>query len=832
MAFDNPQEDTPSFLEKVKDRLRPMYHKWVAFKTARPKTAWLGLIGGSTFLFGFIFIFTFYALIRFEIIDELPSGNDLAAIENSIASEVYSEDRQLLGKYYIQNRINANLEDISPVLVNALVATEDARFFEHGGVDFRSWFRVFFKSILLQDDDSGGGSTLSQQLAKNLYPRKRYRFLSLPVNKVREMIVARRLERIYSKKELLAMYLNTVSFSDNTFGIKVATKRFFNTNPKNVRAEEAAVLVGMLKGTSIFNPINHPERSLKRRNVVLSQMNRYGYLVGNPIDSLQALPLNLSYKKEGNTEGTATYFREHLRLELNKLLKDHKKEDGSNYNLYKDGLKIYTTIDSRLQLFAEEAVAEHMRDLQATFFRHWKQGKPWGSDKEIQKIVEQTPLYQRLKKEGKPKGIIDEVLRQPKKMTIFTWDGDQEKEMSVVDSIKYYQSLLNTGFLATNPRDGRIKAWIGGIDNKYFQYDHIKSKRQPGSTFKPLVYAAALQQEIPPCEYNYNRLVTYTEYDDWTPENSDGKYDGVYSMEGALSNSVNAVTVDMMMRVGIASVKTLAQQMGISSTIPDVPSIALGTAEVSLYDMVQVYSTFANQGARQALSFIRRIETKEGEVLIDFDEEERVTEQVLTPAQAMMMTKMLQSVVDSGTARRLRFRYDLQNDIAGKTGTTQNHSDGWFIGYTPDLVAGAWVGAESPAVRFRTIALGQGANTALPIWGRFMKKVYGHPAFKASYQSTFPTLPDSIQWQMDCPPYLADMPIYEALPLLEGEETIENVFDWIFKNKRGEEIKINEGPSTQEENRKKQTPKAKKRRTKPKKKKKKKGLFKRIFGGN
>ena len=494
-------------------------------------------------------------------------------------------------------------------------------------------------------------------------------------------------------------------------------------------------------------------------------------------------------------------------------------------------MKIYTTIDSRLQTFAEEAVAEHMRDLQATFFRHWKQGKPWGSDREIQKIVAQTALYQRLKKEGKPQGIIDEVLKQPKKMTIFTWDGDQEKEMSVVDSIKYYQSLLNTGFLATNPRDGRIKAWIGGIDNQYFQYDHVKSKRQPGSTFKPLVYATALKQEIPPCEYNYNRLVTYTEYDDWTPENSDGKYEGVYSMEGALSNSVNAVTVDMMIRVGIDSVKALARQMGISSTIPSVPSIALGTAEVSLYDMIQVYGIFANQGERRSLSFIRRIETNEGEVLIDFDQEEHIGEQVLTPEQAIMMTRMLQSVVDSGTARRLRFRYDLQNDIAGKTGTTQNHSDGWFIGYTPDLVAGAWVGAESPKVRFRTIALGQGANTALPIWGRFMQKVYQHPAFRASYQSTFPELPDSIQWQMDCPPYLPEMPVYEALPLLDEEETIENVFDWIFKNKKGDKKKINEGPSIREKSNKRKGPRIKKRKTKPKKKKKKRGLFKKIFGG-
>ena len=835
MNSENFQESTPSRWEAIQTKFEPIHAKWLAFKTARPKTAWTALIGGGLGIFACLFVLVFYSLIRFGALGSLPSQEELMAIENSIASEVYSEDEQLLGKYYVQNRVNTNLEDISPILLDALVATEDVRFFDHSGVDFRSLFRVFFKSILLQDDDSGGGSTLSQQLAKNIFKRKRYKILSLPVNKVREMIIARRLERIYSKKELLALYLNTVSFSDNTFGIKVATKRFFNTNPKEVRPEEAAVLVGMLKGPTRYNPLRHPERSLERRNTILRKMNRYGYLVKSSIDSLQTLPLELQYNREGITEGNATYFREHLRLEVEELLENHTKEDGTPYNLYRDGLKIYTTIDAKLQNFAEEAVAEHMSELQATFFKHWQGGKPWGTDKDIQKIARTTSLYKRLKAADKPAGIIQDLLNQPKKMRIFTWDGEQEKEMSVLDSIKYYQSMLNTGFLAVNPKDGRVKAWVGGIDNKYFQYDHIKSTRQPGSTFKPLVYATALQQGIAPCEYNYNRLVIYSDYDDWKPENADGKYEGVYSMEGALSNSVNAVTVDLLMRVGIDSVKQLAHRMGITTDIPSVPSIALGVADVSLYDMINVYSTLANEGVRQELSFLRRIETNEGEVLIDFELEEKEKERILSMDHALMMTNMLQSVVDSGTARRLRFRYNLHNDIAGKTGTTQNHSDGWFIGYTPDIVAGAWVGAESPKVHFRSLSLGQGANTALPIWGRFMTKVYKDPKFKSWYQSKFTPLSDSIQLAMNCPPYLPDMPVYEPLTFFEEIDTIGNVFNWMLDRKeRRKRLQLNEKPTIREriDDLKERSKERKKKAATKRKKKKKKGLFKRIFGKN
>jgi penicillin-binding protein 1A len=796
--------------------------KWLLLKAQHPKTAWFALIGGSLSLLSLLFVLSLYISIRFEFFDTLPSTKELKQIENNIASEVYTEDGLLLGKYYIQNRVNASLEEISPDLLNALIATEDARFFDHNGIDVRAWFRVFFRSILLQDDTGGGGSTLSQQLAKNLYARKKYWALSLPVNKIREMIIAKRLERIYTKKELLTLYLNTVSFSDNTFGVKVASKRFFNTNPKDIKLEEAAVLVGMLKGTSFYNPLTHPKRAQNRRNTVLAQMEKYGYLQKGLVDSIQARPIKLSYAKEGNTEGSGTYFREHLRLELKDLLKDYKKEDGSSYNIYTDGLKIYTTIDARMQRYAEEAVQEHLSKLQTQFFKHWKRRFSKEMRKEIEKRVIKTALYQRLKKEEKPQAIIDSLFRKPHNRTVFTWKGEQERPISKLDSIQYYFLMLNTGFLAMDPSNGHIKAWVGGINNKYFQYDHVKSKRQVGSTFKPLVYATALENGFHPCDYFHNKLTTYTDYDDWQPENSDGVYGGVYSMQGALSKSINAITVDLIMQVGIDSVKQLAQSMGITAPIPTVPSIALGAVDASLYDMVKVYGTLANKGLRPEPQYIRRIETKFGEVLLDLEEAPIEFERVLDEETAQTMTNMLQAVVDSGTARRLRYQYHLISDIAGKTGTTQNHSDGWFMGYTPHLVAGAWVGAESPKVHFRSLSLGQGANTALPIWGRFMNKVYKDPQFSHWKEATFDPVPDSLFWELDCAPYLDEMP--NEWDWEDLEENPSNIFEIIFGKRNEEEIETENRTRTNRNDHKRSKP------LKKKKKKKKKKFCERIFG--
>ncbi len=710
---------------------------------------------------GMVMVFSLIAAVYLGFFGPLPTYAELRDIQNNTASEVYSEDGVLLGKYFVENRINADFEEIPINLINALIATEDARFFEHSGVDFRAWLRVFVKSILLFDRSSGGGSTLSQQLAKNLYPRKDYSILTTPVNKIRETFVASRLEKTYAKEELLNLYLNTVPFGENVYGIKVAAQRFFSKSPEDLRTEEAAVLVGMLKANTYYNPVRHPERAQQRRNVVLSQMAKYDYLEQSVADSLQELPLEVHYQRDGNSRGLATYFREHLRQELEEILADMRKPDGSGYNIYTDGLKVFTTIDARMQRYAEEAAQEHMSKLQATFDKHWAKGSPWGSDDVLQQAIRQTQRYQQLKSAGRSEAEIREIFESPVTMVIFDWEEDEVvRKMSPLDSVKYYLSLLNMGLLAIEPQTGLVRSWVGGINHKYFQYDHVKSHRQVGSTFKPIVFAQALENGMLPCEYTENKLVTYTEYENWTPENANREYGGVYSMEGALSHSVNAVTVGIMMRAGVDSVRQLARAIGIPGPIPDGPAIALGAVDASLMDMVRVYGTFANRGRRPDLHYLDRIETSDGETIAKFERPNpRRFPRIIKPEHADMMISMLESVVDSGTARRLKYEYRLYNDIAGKTGTTQKQTDGWFLGFTPNIVAGVWVGADNPSVRFRSMRLGQGSNTALPIWGRFMRKVYNDPQLKKLKYAKFSEPNDTIRALMQCPPFLEEMPI-------------------------------------------------------------------------
>ena len=550
------------------------------------------------------------------------------------------------------------------------------------------------------------------------------------------MYVARRLEKVYSKDELLNLYLNTVPFGGNVYGVQVAARTFFNASAADVKIEEAAVLVGMLKANTYYNPVRNPESAKGRRNVVLGQMAKYEYLPQEELDSLQALDLVVDYHRDSNNEGLATYFREHLRQKLESLVANYERPDGKTYNLYTDGLKIYTSIDSRMQRYAEEAVQKHLGKLQKDFDKHWKGRKPWGSDKVIQKEMQRSDRYKKMKEQGFSEEEIEEAFGKKVKMRIFTYEGDEVREISPLDSIKYYYCLLNAGFLAMDPANGFIKAWVGGIDHQYFKYDHVKSRRQVGSTFKPLVYTTALQSGIKPCDYTNNQQVMYTQYDDWAPENSDGKYGGVYSMEGALRNSVNSVAVDLIMRTGIDSVRRLAHLMGISSEIPKAPAIALGAVDASLYDMVQVYGTYANRGVKAEPRYLLRIESSDGELIAEFEPRQK-PQRIISNLDADMMTRMMEGVVDSGTARRLRYAYKLPGAIAGKTGTTQSHADGWFMGYTPKLVAGAWVGGEYPQVRFRSLSLGQGANTALPVWAEFMKRVYRDKDFKRWKEADF-----------------------------------------------------------------------------------------------
>ncbi len=763
------------------------------FKADFPKIAFMLKSLGRLLIVGFLSMIIFFSMIYFGSFGKIPTTTQLKDIRNHEASEIYSSDGELLGKYYIENRELVGLEDISPDIVNALIATEDARFFQHNGVDIRAFCRVFFKTILMRDQSSGGGSTISQQLAKNVYKRQRHRFLSVPINKIKEMIVARRLEKVYTKEELINLYLNTVPFGFNMFGVEVASNQLFNTSAKDISTQDAAVIVGMLKGNTLYNPARNPENATKRRNTVLGRMQKYGYLEASVADSLQQLPLKVEYNKEGNNLGMATYFRENLRQDLKELIKEYKKPNGDPYNIYTDGLKIYTTVNSKMQQYAEEAVAEQMKALQKSFDKHWKGKKPWGDDAVITKIMKKSRRYQSLSKSGASDAEIKKVFETPVRMRVFTHEGEKTKEMSPLDSIKYYYAMLNAGFLVAEPKTGAIKAWVGGIDHKYFQYDHIKSRRQVGSTFKPIVYAKALESNIEPCDYINNQLTTYLDYEDWTPQNSDGKYGGYYSMQGGITGSVNSIAVDLIMRSGVDSVIELAHKMGISSKIPKVPAIALGAVDVSLFDMIKVYSTLANRGVRQDPYYLTKIETADGEVIAEFFKP--MANRVMNIDNADMMIEMMQSVVDSGTAKRLRFQYGIQGEIAGKTGTTQSHADGWFLGFTPKLVAGSWVGGDSPRVRFRSLRLGQGANTALPIWGRFMNKVYKDKSLKEYRQMNFPEPSMAVFDRLNCTPFYEEIPMLVEEPLDDGDgfnQELDNMLDNIFnKNKR-----VNQKPKT------------------------------------
>lgn len=791
----------------------------------------------GTFLFlGLFFVAALVLTVRWGLFGPLPTESQLLGIQNDNASIVYSEDDQILGKYFIQNRTSVDYDEISPLLINALIATEDSRFFHHKGIDLRSWGRVFFKTILLQDQSSGGGSTLSQQLSKNLFPRENYWLLSIPVAKIKEMFIATRLEQVYDKDELLNLYLNTVPFGANLFGVQAASKTFFNTNAKDLNIQQAAVLVGMLKANTKFNPVRNPKYSKARRNVVLAQMARYGYLRPSDLDSLKQTELITDYSRASNNSGLATYFREHLRQELKSILPELEGPKGESYNMYTDGLKIRTTINSKLQRFAEEAVHEHLKSLQTSFDDHWKGRKAYGSEKNIQLAIKRTERYQQMKKARKSEEDIKEAFEQPHRMSIFTYEGDEVVEMSPLDSLKYYYCLLNAGFLAADPESGKILAWVGGIDHKYLQYDHVKSRRQTGSVFKPVVYANALKSGLGPCDYIHNRLVTYSDYDDWQPHNSDGEYGGVYSMEGGIRSSINSIAVDLIMRTGIDSVRNLAHELGVSSKIPNAPAIALGVSEISLFDMVQVYATFANQGVRQDLAFIDRIETKDGKLL--YQREESAPERVLSEEESQIMDHLLQAVVDSGTAKRLRFRYQLEGQIAGKTGTTQSHADGWFMGYHPKLVAGVWVGAEYPSVRFRSLSLGQGANTALPVYGIFMRKVSKWKATKKWAQAEFRPKSEAVLAMLDCLPYLEEEPIAEED--FEESDDFYNALDELFdrfkkdKNKERKAPRVNKSPQSKSSQQKKEQDRIKKQNEKLRKKrarkKKRSKVWSDIFG--
>jgi penicillin-binding protein 1A len=749
--------------------LKNQYERIREYYQTHPKARkWTLILGPPGFLM---------FLLLLVVWIETPGKRELRNIQNQVASEVYSADSVLLGRYFIQDRTEVKFEDISPAAINALICTEDARFYEHEGVDYISLGRVLVKSIFLQDESAGGGSTLTQQLAKNLYPRKKYWVLSMLVNKMREVLTARRLESIYSKNELLNLYLNTVPFSDNVYGIEAAAERFFSTTAKRLTTSQAALLIGTLKATHYYNPRRFPERAMTRRNVVLSQMVKYNTLKQSDADKLMKRPLGLKYKRVSHHQGLAPYFREYLKSELLTWCKNNTKSDGSPYNLYTDGLKIYTTINSKMQMYAEKAVAQQMADIQKQFFDHWGKEKPWKEREEILKeAIQRSGRYQNLKEQGLPEEEILKKLSAPVSMRIFTWEGEKEKKMSPIDSIKHHLMYLNAGFLVMEPQDGRVLAWVGGIEHDFYQYDHVKltTKRQVGSIFKPIVYAMAVEKGVPPCELISAGQQTYIdeEGDKWTPRNMQNDYQVEYTMRGALAYSVNTVAVKYIQKAGVKNTIDLARKMGIVSDMPDVPSIALGSSSISLMEMTTAYACLANQGRSSYPYYITAIHDQEGTRYEDFKPEGSGL-QAMSKETAAIVGQMMQTVVHEGTASRLRWKYGVYNDVAGKTGTTQSNADGWFMAFTPHLVMGSWVGADDPRIRFRYSKLGQGSNTALPITAYFMRQLDADPSFRKIMDAKFKPLPPVLQQELNCDLYELNEELQaQALKLLYKRDSL------------------------------------------------------------
>ncbi len=753
----------------------------------------------TIFALPFLFLIVIFTLISQGAFGPMPTFEDLENPENNLASQVISEDGELLGKYYYQNRSYVEFRELSPNIVNALIATEDIRFHQHSGIDAKGLARVAFKTILL-GKSSGGGSTLTQQLSKNLFPRdtthystKAARMWSLVISKFKEWVTATKLERNYTKKEILVMYLNTVPFGGHSYGIKSAAKTFFNKQPDSLRVEEASVLVGLLKAPTKYSPILNPEQSKERRNVVLHQMEKNDFITTQTYDSLKKKPLNINYKQEDHNIGLATYFREHLRTLLTKekpkrdnyvnyesYQKDstewannpvygwcnkHTKPNGENYSIYKDGLKIYTTINAKMQRYAEKAVEKHLReDIQPKFFNE-KEGQknaPFAKEleeKQVENIINQsikrTDRYYHLKRKGISKDSIREIFNNPVKMRVFRWEGEKDTVMSPLDSILYYKHFLRAGMMSMNPRNGHVKAYVGGPNLKHFQYDHVtQGKRQIGSTIKPFLYTLAMQEGYSPCYKVANIPQTFYINDStWTPKNSGpSEYDGeMVRLKWGLAHSVNYISAWLIKQFNPQSVVDVMKKMGIESKIDPVPSIFLGTADISLYEMVGAYGTFANKGVYIKPQFITRIEDRRGNVISTFTPPER---EVINEQTAYLMINLLQSVVKEGTGIRLRSTYDMENQIAGKTGTTQNQSDGWFMGVTPNLVSGVWVGGEDRSIHFNSISLGQGANMALPIWALYMKQIYNDKSLrdKVSRKDKFEE-PTDFNYKLDCEKY-------------------------------------------------------------------------------
>ena len=718
------------------------------------------------FFWGLGGVFLFFVGANFGLFGSMPSFDELENPDSNLATEIIASDGVTLGKFYRENRSPVKFDDLPKHLVDALISTEDERFYEHSGIDARGTLRA---AVSLGSD--GGASTLSQQLAKLLFHGEGSKFILFRiVQKVKEWIIATKLERQYTKNEIIALYLNRADFVNTAVGIRSAANVYFGKEPKDLAIEEAAVLIGMLKNPSLYNPVREKRKQLvlDRRNTVLSQMVRSNFLEPAAKDLLEKKPIKLDFNPESHTDGIATYFREYLRDYMKKWSKENKKPDGTEYNIYQDGLKIYTTIDSRMQKHAEDAVDEHLKGLQAEFFKAQKSNKnaPFlklsteETDKLMLRAMKNSERWRLMKNQDKSEEDIIKSFSEKTDMRIFTWKGDRDTIMSPIDSIRYYKHFLQTGMISMEPQTGHVKVWVGGINYKHFQYDHAgQGARQVGSTFKPFVYATAIEQlNMSPCDSIVDSPFTiprgrHNAAENWTPRNSDGKYRGMINLKKALANSINTVSAKLIDRTGPKAVIDLTHKLGITADIPEQVSISLGAVEITVEDMVAAFSTFANKGIYIKPQLITRIEDKNGNNIFETIPE---THDVLNQDIAYAVIKLMEGVTEEGTGTRLRwggagftkYKYQFTNPIAGKTGTTQNNSDGWFMGIVPNLCTGVWVGCEDRSARFRGTAMGQGATMALPIWGLYMDKCYKDDKLNVSKEPF--ERPENISIKVDC----------------------------------------------------------------------------------
>ncbi len=712
----------------------------------------------------FIILVFLISLISFELFFDLPSVEELQNPKSNLATVIYSCDGKTLGKYYAENRVNVKYYELDNDLINALISTEDARFIKHSGIDLKALGRSV-SGILTGNMNKGGGSTLTQQLAKMMFPRQKLSKPKMVLQKLKEWVIAARLEKNYTKDEILSMYLNKFDFLNQAVGIKSAAQIYFNRNQDSLEIQQAAMLIGMAKNPSVFNPIKKADTTMHRRNVVMFQMVKYGVLSKQKYDSLKLLPLGVIFQPEDHNDGLAPYFREYLREYFMKdwCSKHINPETNKPYNIYRDGLKIFTTVDSRMQRCAEEAVSEHMFDLQKLFNKECKTKKnapfAWNVNKEqIENIMissmKRSDRYRSLKNAGFSREQILEEFKKPVKMLVYSIKGDIDTIMTPWDSIRYYKSFLHTGFVAIEPTTGYVKAWVGGVNHRHFKFDHVKvGRRQVGSTFKPFVYALAIQEGYSPCYQvpNVRTCITTPDGKEWCPDNSDGeKGTGkMITLRKALAGSVNYVSAFLIKRFGPEAVINLVRRMGITAPIDAVPSICLGTPDISVFEMVAANATFANKGTYIQPTFITRIEDKNGKVLEEFIP---TTDEVFSEQNAFAIIQLMRGVVDYGTGSRLRGRFNLRNEIAGKTGTTQNNADGWFMGLTPELVAGCWTGGEERSVHFNSTNEGQGASMALPIWGKFFQKIYADKSLKMT-KAGFKVPANMGDVELDCSKY-------------------------------------------------------------------------------